>query len=241
MPWPHGDAVTWNLCACPCAPQQDPSELLKKRAVPHKVQLKHGPLGVPFVGSERVRVDKKLSKQLHRRTVTEILRDGLQVTDVVPGKGPAAAWGDTVRVHYVGKLAASGKQFDAGTLTFKVGAGKVIRGWDQGIQGLHAGGTRMLHVPPQLAYGAKGTPGGPIPPHSTLLFSVKLLHVQKARHDIKKKGLQHRKIKHPVARTAKHGKMLHRGPWWPFRPRHKMGAKAAQRSKQQHLRRAHAH
>ena len=58
---------------------------------------------------------------------------------------------------------------------------------------------------------------------------------------IKKKGLQHRKIKHPVARTAKHGKMLHRGPWWPFRPRHKMGAKAAQKSKQQHLRRAHAH
>ena len=84
-------------------------------------------------------------------------------------------------------------------------------------------------------------PGGAIPPHATLLFSVKLLHVQKARHDIKKKGLQHRKIKHPVARAAKHGKMLRRGPWWPFRPRHKMGDKAAQKSKQQHLRRAHAH
>jgi hypothetical protein len=103
------------------------------------------------------------------------------VTDIHAGKGAPAAPGDVVKVHYTGKLAKTGKQFDAGTISFKLGAGKVIKGWDQGLQGLRQGGTRMLHVPPSLAYGAKGTPGGPIPGDATLLFSVKLLHVKKAR------------------------------------------------------------
>ncbi len=102
------------------------------------------------------------------------------MTDIHAGKGAPAAPGDVVKVHYTGKLAKTGKQFDAGTISFKLGAGKVIKGWDQGLQGLRQGGTRMLHIPPSLAYGAKGTPGGPIPGDSTLLFSVKLLHVKKA-------------------------------------------------------------
>ena len=90
------------------------------------------------------------------------------------------------QVHYVGKLAKTGKQFDAGSISFKLGQGKVIKGWDQGLQGLHQGGTRMLHIPPSLAYGAKGTPGGPIPGDATLLFSVKLLHVKKpAQHKVR--------------------------------------------------------
>ena len=57
--------------------------------------------------------------------------------------------------------------------------GQVIKGWDQGLQGMKLNGVRMLHIPPQLAYGSRGTPGGPIPPDATLLFKVKLLHVNR--------------------------------------------------------------
>jgi hypothetical protein len=137
---------------------------------------------------------------------TQILRDGLEVTDIHAGKGAPAAPGDVVKVHYTGKLAKTGKQFDAGTISFKLGAGKVIKGWDQGLQGLRQGGTRMLHVPPSLAYGAKGTPGGPIPGDATLLFSVKLLHVKKARQEgSKEQAIQkHKKLfkKKQAARAA---------------------------------------
>ena len=139
----------------------------------------------------------------------------LEVTDIHPGKGASAAPGDVVKVHYTGKLAKTGKQFDAGTISFKLGAGKVIKGWDQGLQGLRQGGTRMLHIPPSLAYGAKGTPGGPIPGDSTLLFSVKLLHVKKAGQKpqggkveqaiMKRKKLFKMK---QAARAAHHAKLL---------------------------------
>jgi len=100
--------------------------------------------------------------------------------DLVVGKGAAAAAGDDVVVHYVGWL-ESGQQFDSSRarrdpLDFALGAGDVIRGWDEGIQGMKVGGKRRLTIPPALAYGEHGC-GGVIPPQATLVFEVELLEV----------------------------------------------------------------
>ena len=100
--------------------------------------------------------------------------------DLVVGKGASAAAGDDIVVHYVGWL-ESGQQFDSSRarrdpLDFSLGAGDVIRGWDEGIQGMKVGGKRRLTIPPELAYGAQGC-GGVIPPEATLVFEVELLEV----------------------------------------------------------------
>ena len=104
-----------------------------------------------------------------------------QITDVKTGAGPAAKAGDRVSVHYVGTL-ADGTQFDSSRdrgqpFTFPLGAGRVIRGWDVGVAGMQAGGVRQLVIPPEEGYGARGTPGGPIPPNATLHFEVELLQI----------------------------------------------------------------
>jgi FKBP-type peptidyl-prolyl cis-trans isomerase len=110
--------------------------------------------------------------------------DGLQVTDVTVGTGAVAEAGDTVTVNYVGSF-PNGQVFDASAnhgsngFTFVLGAGDVIKGWDEGVLGMKVGGERKLVVPPSLGYGAKGTPGGPIPPNATLDFDITLLNVQK--------------------------------------------------------------
>jgi FKBP-type peptidyl-prolyl cis-trans isomerase len=107
----------------------------------------------------------------------------LSTKDVVVGTGAAAAAGDTVTVNYVGSL-TNGTVFDAsanhGTtgFTFHLGAGEVIKGWDQGIVGMKVGGKRLLVIPPSLAYGDQAI-GNVIPANSTLLFEVELLKVQK--------------------------------------------------------------
>merc|ERR1712216_338176 len=103
---------------------------------------------------------------------------GLQVTTLKDGNGAVAAAGDTVKVKYSGKL-DNGKVFDSGDISFPLGAGHVIKGWDIGVDGMKVGEKRKLVIPPQLAYGATGTPGGPIPPNARLTFDVTLLHVQK--------------------------------------------------------------
>ena len=90
------------------------------------------------------------------------------------GKGPAAASGDVVKVHYVGKLAKTGKKFDAGKIAFRLGGGEVIKGWDLGVAGMKVGGKRKLRIPPELAYGRRGAPPD-IPANATLLFDVELL------------------------------------------------------------------
>jgi FKBP-type peptidyl-prolyl cis-trans isomerase len=111
------------------------------------------------------------------------------VTDVVPGIGEEALPGKVVIVHYTGWLydpAAKdhrGRQFDSSRergqpLSFPLGAGRVIRGWDEGLAGMKVGGTRRLVIPPTLAYGARGAGNGVIPPHATLLFDVELLAVE---------------------------------------------------------------
>jgi len=107
---------------------------------------------------------------------------GLQYDDTVAGSGKRAEAGRTVRVHYTGWLyenGAKGAKFDSSKdrndpFEFELGGGMVIRGWDEGVQGMQEGGTRVLVIPPALGYGARGS-GGVIPPNATLLFEVELL------------------------------------------------------------------
>lgn len=107
---------------------------------------------------------------------------GLVVAEVHEGEGAVASKGKTVSVHYTGRL-TDGTKFDSSydrgqPIDFPLGAGVVIKGWDQGIDGMKVGGKRKLTIPPELAYGARGTPGGPIPPNATLVFDVELVAVK---------------------------------------------------------------
>ncbi|MCB0875166.1 MAG: FKBP-type peptidyl-prolyl cis-trans isomerase [Solirubrobacterales bacterium] len=107
---------------------------------------------------------------------------GLESTDVVDGDGDTAETGDTVTVQYVGVDYETGEQFDASwdngqPFTFKLGSGQVIPGWDQGVTGMKVGGRRELIVPPDLAYGAQGSPPA-IGPNATLVFVIDLLDVK---------------------------------------------------------------
>ena len=100
--------------------------------------------------------------------------------DIVTGDGATAEQGDTVKVQYVGVDYATGKEFDSSwdqPFTFQIGAGNVIPGWDQGVEGMQVGGRRELIVPPGLAYGAQGSPPA-IAPNATLVFAIDLLDVQ---------------------------------------------------------------
>ena len=104
-----------------------------------------------------------------------------QIIDLRAGKGPAAKAGDRVSVHYVGVL-EDGTKFDSSRdrgqpFSFPLGAGRVIQGWDTGVAGMQVGGLRKLIIPPEEGYGARGTPGGPIPPNATLEFEVELLKI----------------------------------------------------------------
>ncbi len=103
---------------------------------------------------------------------------GLQYIDLVVGTGRQAELGDTATVHYTGWL-ADGRKFDSSVdrkepFSFRVGAGQVIKGWDEGVGTMKVGGKRKLTVPPQLGYGARGA-GNVIPPNATLTFDVELL------------------------------------------------------------------
>jgi FKBP-type peptidyl-prolyl cis-trans isomerase FkpA len=112
---------------------------------------------------------------------------GLQYEDTTPGSGAEAVAGKPVRVHYTGWLYdptagnQRGRKFDSSKdrgqpFHFNLGGGEVIRGWDEGVQGMKVGGTRVLTIPPELGYGARGA-GGVIPPNATLVFEVELLAV----------------------------------------------------------------
>ncbi|WP_295856215.1 FKBP-type peptidyl-prolyl cis-trans isomerase [uncultured Xylophilus sp.] len=107
---------------------------------------------------------------------------GLQYEDTVVGDGAEATAGQNVSVHYTGWLyndGEQGKKFDSSRdrnspFEFSLGAGMVIKGWDEGVQGMKVGGQRTLIIPANLGYGARGA-GGVIPPNATLKFDVELL------------------------------------------------------------------
>jgi FKBP-type peptidyl-prolyl cis-trans isomerase FkpA len=105
---------------------------------------------------------------------------GLVYEDVSEGEGAVAAAGQRVSVHYTGWL-TDGKKFDSSKdrndpFDFPLGGGRVIRGWDEGVQGMKVGGVRKLTIPPELGYGARGA-GGVIPPNAALVFEVELLGI----------------------------------------------------------------
>jgi len=119
--------------------------------------------------------------------MTTTLPSGLQYEDTKPGTGAEAKAGNRVQVHYTGWLydpTASnnrGTKFDSSKdrgqpFSFGLGGGEVIRGWDEGVAGMLVGGTRVLIIPPEMGYGARGA-GGAIPPNATLVFEVDLLGV----------------------------------------------------------------
>ena len=109
---------------------------------------------------------------------------GLQYDDTILGTGAQAEAGQHVSVHYTGWLyngGDKGAKFDSSkdrneAFSFDLGRGRVIKGWDEGVQGMQVGGTRLLVIPPALGYGARGA-GGVIPPNATLLFEVELLGI----------------------------------------------------------------
>jgi peptidyl-prolyl cis-trans isomerase A (cyclophilin A) len=106
---------------------------------------------------------------------------GLEYVEVLAGKGTQAAAGKKVKVHYTGKF-PDGKVFDSSVsrgepLEFMLGQGRVIKGWDEGIALMKVGGTAVLTIPPNLAYGERGA-GGVIPPNATLVFEVELVDVK---------------------------------------------------------------
>jgi len=108
-------------------------------------------------------------------------KSGLKYQDVKVGDGDTAKAGDTVEVHYTGWL-KDGKKFDSSVdrkqpFSFKLGAGKVIKGWDEGVAGMKVGGKRKLIIPPELGYGKDGA-GDVIPPDAELTFDVELLKVK---------------------------------------------------------------
>lgn len=108
---------------------------------------------------------------------------GLKIIEVKTESGTTVAKaGDTVWVHYTGKLQSNGLKFDSSVdrgepISFPLGGGRVIKGWDEGIAGMKIGDKRQLIIPPTLAYGERGTPGGPIPPNATLVFDVELMGI----------------------------------------------------------------
>jgi len=124
-----------------------------------------------------------LSAQKHKEKEKKVIttKSGLKYIDDVEGTGATAKAGDQVSVHYTGKL-KDGTKFDSSVdrnkpFDFPLGAGRVIKGWDEGVAGMKIGGKRKLIIPPELGYGAAGA-GGVIPPNAELHFDVELLKIK---------------------------------------------------------------
>jgi len=133
----------------------------------------------------------------------------LKVENLVAGDGREAQNGDTLIVEYTGWVYGNSQPFDKSILydkpfEFVLGKGEVIQGWDQGLQGMKVGGTRKLTVPPELAYGADGT--GKIPPNSTLVFEIELLHISTSVIELPSTSVGELKVKDEVVGTGAEAK-----------------------------------
>src|SRR4051794_38873150 len=138
-------------------------------------------LAVAVLGSRAGQV-KDVAKEEAKTKVVET-KSGLKYEDLKAGTGGEAKKGDTVSVHYTGWLAKDKKKFDSShdrnmPFTFELGAGRVIKGWDEGVAGMKVGGKRKLMIPSKLGYGARGA-GDVIPADADLLFEVELLGIEK--------------------------------------------------------------
>ncbi len=139
-------------------------------------------IGVAVLAGAGCRPADPAGTDTHTGAVTEATGEETAMTDTIANAG------DTVAVHYTGWLydpeapEGKGQKFDSSVdrgepFVFPLGAGQVIKGWDQGVEGMEVGETRMLNIPPELGYGDRGA-GGVIPPGATLLFEVQLLEVR---------------------------------------------------------------
>lgn len=121
----------------------------------------------------------KLFAMAEEQNNSRTTQSGLIISDIVIGEGEEAISGKTVTVNYTGTL-ENGDQFDTSIgrapFSFPLGAGRVIKGWDEGVSGMKVGGTRKLIIPPELGYGSRGA-GNVIPGNATLIFEVELLKV----------------------------------------------------------------
>ena len=130
------------------------------------------------MATESPRQDKSSNSSPLEAESFTITSTGLKFSDIEIGNGPKATAGENVSVNYRGTL-ENGKEFDSSygraPFNFPLGAGQVIKGWDEGVAGMKVGGKRKLIIPPELGYGKRGI--GPIPPNSTLIFEVELLEV----------------------------------------------------------------
>ena len=152
------------------------------RAFP-RVRLMATLAALVLTGMVSMASDDSASAQSAAKPVTTA--SGLQMIDTKVGTGASPRPNQTAVVHYTGWLyenGVKGKKFDSSVdrnepFEFPVGAGRVIRGWDEGVASMKIGGKRTLIVPPQLGYGARGA-GGDIPPNATLIFDVELLGVK---------------------------------------------------------------
>jgi len=132
-------------------------------------------------GEPKAATEVKVEKKNDGTGQEVVTPTGLKYVDHVIGTGASPKKGQQVSVHYTGRL-TDGKTFDSSVdrgqpFQFQIGAGQVIRGWDEGIATIKVGGKRTLTIPPDLGYGAAGFPGA-IPPNATLIFDVELLGIQ---------------------------------------------------------------
>lgn len=159
-------------------------EIRKQLERQRKLARKHG-RRAPGSGDQSTAVAAPVSVAAAEPEIMEDgsvrMPSGLRSLEVLEGNGPMPRTGDTIEVHYTGWL-DDGTKFDssldrAQPFVFPIGVGRVIRGWDEGVATMRVGGKRRLTIPPQLAYGDRGT-GDVIPPRATLIFEVELLKIR---------------------------------------------------------------